>query len=231
MTAAPLDVPPTGPEAIPAPPPAKHGWLNFAIDFGPLLVFFIAYKLSSGGEGAFAATTAAIKGTVAFMVAIVIAMAVSKWKLGKISPMLWLSSVLVIGFGALTIWFHDERFIVMKPTIIYGAFAAMLLGGWWFGKPMLKYLLQSALEGVTEKGWLLLSRNWGLFFAALGIANHIMYVLIQRGEFSFDTWLTVKVWGITALSFLFTLTQVPVMLKNGLAIPDEAPETASTDKS
>src|SRR3546814_20834210 len=83
---------PTGPEAVPAPPPAKHGWLNFVIDFGPLLVFFLAYKLSSGGEGAFAATTAAIKGTIAFMVAIVIAMAVSKWKLGKISPMLWMSS-------------------------------------------------------------------------------------------------------------------------------------------
>ncbi len=222
----PLEQLPGGPEAVPAPPAAKHGWLNFAIDFGPLLVFFLTYRFSSGGEGAFAATTAAIKGTVAFMVAIVIAMAVSKWKLGKISPMLWLSGVLVIGFGALTIWFHDERFIVMKPTIIYAAFAVLLLGGWWFKRPMLKYLLQSALEGVTERGWLLLSRNWGLFFAALGIANHIMYLMIQRGDFSFDTWLTVKVWGITALSFIFTLTQLPVMMKNGLALPEEA----ATDK-
>ncbi|WP_033074605.1 inner membrane-spanning protein YciB [Sphingopyxis sp. MWB1] len=223
----PVDQLPAGPEPVPAPPPAKHGWLNFAIDFGPLLVFFIAYKLTSGGEGAFAATTGAIKGTVAFMVAIVIAMAVSKWKLGKISPMLWMSSLLVIGFGALTIWFHDARFIVMKPTIIYGAFALMLLGGWWTGRPLLKYLLQSALEGVTEKGWLLLSRNWGLFFAALGIGNHVMYELIQRGDMSFDLWLTVKVWGITALSFLFTLTQVPVMLKNGLAIAEESPADKS----
>ena len=81
------DVLPSGPEAVPAPPPAKHGWLNFVIDFGPLLVFFLAYKFSSGGEGAFAATTAAIKGTVAFMIAIVIAMIVSKWKLGKIAIM------------------------------------------------------------------------------------------------------------------------------------------------
>ena len=61
---------PTGPEAVPAPPPAKHGWLNFAIDFGPLLVFFLTYKFTSGGSGAFAATTGAIKATVAFMVAI-----------------------------------------------------------------------------------------------------------------------------------------------------------------
>ena len=221
MTASPVDVPPTGPEPVPAPPPAKHGWLNFAIDFGPLLVFFIAYKLSSGGEGAFAATTAAIKGTVAFMAAIVVAMIVSKWKLGKISPMLWMSSLLVIGFGALTVYLHDPKFIVMKPTIIYGAFALLLLGGWWFGRPMLKYLLQSALEGLTQKGWLLLSRNWGLFFGALGIANHIMYELIQSGRMSFDLWLTIKVWGVTGLSFLFTLTQVPVMLKNGLSVAEE----------
>ena len=213
---------PGGPEPIPAAPPAKHGWLNFAIDFGPLLVFFLTYKFASGGEGAFAATTAAIKGTLAFMAAIVVAMAVSKWKLGRISPMLWMSGVLVIGFGALTIWFHDERFIVMKPTIIYAAFAVLLLGGWWFKRPMLKYLLQSALEGMTERGWLLLSRNWGLFFVALGIANHVMYELIEAQRMSFDLWLTIKVWGVTALSFLFTLTQVPVMLKNGLAVPEEA---------
>lgn len=217
---------PTGPEAIPAPPPAKHGWLNFVIDFAPLLIFFAVYKLSSGGTGAFAATTAAIKGTVAFMIAIVAAMIISKWKLGKISPMLWLSSILVIGFGALTVWFHDESFIVMKPTIIYGAFAALLLGGYFAGKPMLKYLLQSALDGITTRGWMLLSRNWGLFFLVLGIANHIMYELIQAKQMSFDLWLTIKVWGITALSFLFTLTQLPVMIRNGLALPEEP----ATDK-
>ncbi|MBL0769086.1 septation protein IspZ [Sphingopyxis sp. DHUNG17] len=215
------DMPPTGPEPVPAPPRAQHGWLNFAIDFGPLLVFFVAYKFASEGDGAFAATTAAIKGTLAFMVAIIVAMAVSKWKLGKISPMLWMSSVLVLGFGALTIWFHDERFIVMKPTIIYGAFALLLLGGWWLKRPMLKYLLQSALEGLTEKGWLLLSRNWGIFFGALGIANHVMYELIQTDRMSFDLWLTIKVWGVTALSFIFTLTQVPVMLKNGLSVAED----------
>ncbi len=213
---------PGGPEPIPAPPPAKHGWLNFAIDFGPLLVFFLVYKFTSGGSGAFAATASAIKGTLAFMAAIVIAMAVSKWKLGKISPMLWMSGVLVIGFGALTVWFHDERVIVRKPTSIYAAFALLLLGGWALGKPMLKYLLQSALEGMTERGWLLLSRNGGLFFAVLGIANHVMYELIEAQRMSFDLWLTIKVWGVTALSFLFTLTQVPVMLKNGLAVPEEA---------
>ena len=153
----PLDQLPGGPEPVPAAPPAKHGWLNFAIDCGPLLVFFLTYKFTAGGQGAFAATAGAIKGTIAFMVAILVAMGISKWKLGRISPMLWMSGILVIGFGALTVYLHDPKFIVMKPTIIYAVFALMLLGGWWFKKPMLKYLLQSALDGMTERGWLLLS--------------------------------------------------------------------------
>ncbi len=220
------DVLPTGPEAIPAPLPAKNGWLSYAIDYGPLLVFFLVYKFSAGGSGAFAATTAAIKGTIAFMVAIVAAMAVSKWKLGRISPMLWMSSILVLGFGAITIYLHDPKFIVMKPTIIYAVFAVMLLGGYWRGKPLLKYLLQSALDGLTERGWLLLSRNWGLFFAVLGLANHVMYELVQAKQMSFDLWLTIKVWGVTALTLLFTFSQIPLMLRNGFALPEEA----TTDK-
>src|SRR3546814_19791538 len=100
------------------------------------------------------------------MVAIVIAMAVSKWNLGKISPMLWMSGILVLGFGAQTVWFHDARFIVMKPTTIYAAFTVLLLGGWAFNKPMLNYLLKSALQGVPEKGCHTLSRNWGVYFHA-----------------------------------------------------------------
>jgi intracellular septation protein len=58
-----------------------------------------------------------------------------------------------------------------------------------------------------------------------------MYELIQAKQMSFDLWLTIKVWGVTALSFLFTLSQLPVMLKNGLAIPEEASEPAGIGKS
>lgn len=213
---------PTGPEPIPAPPKAKHSSLNFILDFGPLLIFFLVFKFTSDGDGALAATTGAIKATGAFMVAIIAALIVSKWKLGKISPMMWLSAVLVIGFGALTVYFHDEKFIVMKPTIIYAAFATLLLGGWLTGRALLKVLLQSALEGITDRGWLILSRNWGFFFAALGIANHIMYMMIENGSLSFDTWLTAKVWGFTIVSFIFTLSQLPVMMKHGLAVAEES---------
>lgn len=202
----------TGPETIVVAPARAHGGLTpMLIDFGPLLVFFLAYKFSSSSSP----TMAAIQGTVAFMIAIVVAMLVSKWRLGRISPMLWMSGILVVGFGALTVYFHDQRFIQIKPTIIYALFALLLLGGWWRGKPLLKYLLQAAFDGLDQVGWLKLSRNWGLFFAALALLNEALRMLV-----SFDTWLTVKVWGITAISFLFALSQLPVMMRHGLALPD-----------
>ena len=212
----------TNPDTPPPPatPPGHPAWLPFALDFGPLLVFFLTFQLGKG-EGAFGATAGALKGTVAFMVAILIAVTVSQWKLRKVSPMLWLSAVLVLGFGALTLYFHDARFIQIKPTIIYASFAALLIGGWMRGRPMLKYVLQAAYDGLSDDGWLTLSRNWGLFFLAMALLNEAL-----RAWLSFDSWLTVKVWGVSVLSFVFALSQLPLMMKHGLSIdgPANPPE-------
>jgi intracellular septation protein len=177
-----------------------------ALDFGPLLVFFVATKFI----GMFA-------GTAAFMAAIAIAVIASKWRLGKVSPMLWLSAILVLFFGALTLYFHDPAFIQLKPTIIYSFFALMLIGGWMRGKPLLRYLLQSAYDGLTEAGWLKLSRNWGLFFAALAVANELM-----RAALDFDTWLLIKVWGVTILSMVFAMANLPMLMKHGLNLGEKA---------
>lgn len=209
------ELPQDAAESVAEAKPAHPAWLPFAIDFGPLLVFFATFKLTKS-DGAFGDTAGAIQGTIAFMIAILIAVAVSQWKLKKVSPMLWLSAILVIGFGGLTIWLNDERFIEMKPTFIYAGFAALLLGGWWRGKPLLKYLLQAAYHGLSDEGWLILSRNWGLFFVAMAAINEGL-----RAALAFDTWLTVKVWGVTALSFLFAMSQVPVMLRYGLNLGEE----------
>jgi intracellular septation protein len=217
------DTPPAAPEAPSKVAAGGGGILPFLIDFGPLLIFFLVFKFTQDGDGAFEATAAAIRGTLAFMVAIAVAVAVSKWKLGKVSPMLWLSAVLVIGFGALTWYFHDEKFIQIKPTIIYTGFALLLLGGFLRGRPLLKYLLQAAYDGLDEVGWMKLSRNWGIFFAALAVANEAMRALL-----SFDAWLTVKVWGMTAASFVFALSQLPLMMRHGLNLEggDTAAETS-----
>lgn len=209
-------------EAVGAPAetkaPRHPSWLPFVIDFGPLLLFFVVFQFSKG-DGALAATAAAVKGTIAFMIAIIIALIVSQWKLKKVSPMLWLSAVLVLGFGALTIYFHDSRFIQIKPTIIYAGFAILLLGGWYRGKPLLKYLLQAAYDGLSEQGWLKLSRNWGLFFLGMAFINEGL-----RAAVDFDMWLTIKTWGVTALSFLFAMSQVPLLVRHGLMLEGKPSE-------
>ena len=197
-------------EAEPAKP--KSSWINLAVDYGPLLVFFIAYRWAKpedgGGIGEVLAVT---KSTLAFMVATVIALIVSKWRLGRISPMLWLSSLLIVGFGSLTIWLNDPFYIQVKPTVIYLFFAAVLFGGLLRGKAMLKYLLQSAFEGLSDEGWRKLSRNWAVWFVALAVANEVL-----RQVLSFDGWLQAKLWGVSIASFLFTFAQIPMLLRHGL---------------
>ena len=205
-----------GPPAVPKPP-RKSSWLNLAVDYGPLLVFFLAYRQfkpdgESSGVGEVVAVT---KSTVAFMIATVIALIVSKVRLGKISPMLWLSTVLIVGFGSLTVWLNDPFWIQIKPTIIYLGFAAALFGGLLRGKAMLKYLLEAAFEGLDDAGWLKLSRNWAVWFVVLAIANEVL-----RQTLSFDGWLQAKLWGISIASFAFTFAQIPMLMRHGLGAED-----------
>lgn len=194
-------------------PKPKSSWLNLAVDYGPLLVFFLAYRHftpadDTSGVGAVVAVT---KGTIAFMIATVIALVVSKWRLGKIAPMLWLSTVLILGFGTLTVLLGDPFWIQVKPTAIYLLFAGTLFAGLLRGKALLRTLLESAFDGLSNEGWLKLSRNWAVFFLVLAGLNEVL-----RQVLSFDGWLQAKLWGVTALSFLFTFAQIPMLLKHGL---------------
>ena len=199
--------------ATPAKP--KHGTLNFALDFGPLLLFFIASKLGSSPTDP---KQGAIVGTAVFMAAIIVAAIISRVKLGRISPMLKLTAGLGVFFGALTLWFHDERFIQIKPTIIYAFFALLLIGGWLRGRALLRYVLEAAYDGLNDTGWLKLSLNWGLFFAALALANEAM-----RAMLDFDLWLTLKVWGVTIVTFIFALANIPMLMRHGLKLGEEPP--------
>lgn len=196
----------------------KSGWLNILVDYGPLLVFFLSYRyFSPEGDDMAGEILAVIRGTGAFIVAALAALAFSKWYLGKVSPMLWLSTVLIVGFGALTIYFQDERFIQWKPTIIYAGFGVLLIGGWFKGRALLKILLEAAFDGLSDEGWLKLSLNWGLFFLVLAALNTTLMFTI-----SFESWLAAKLWLFLPLSFLFTFTQLPMLLRHGLSVDDKA---------
>ncbi len=184
---------------VKATPKPHPGW-SLAIDYGPLLVFFLSFK--SGGI--FVATGS-------FMIAIVTAIIVSRWRLNRVSPMLWLSAVLVLGFGGLTLWLHDPVLIRYKASAVYVLLATLLFIGLARGQPYLKYVLEAGYDGLTDRGWMILSRNWACFFLALAGANQVLIYL----NVSDNVYVNVKVWGFIAATFVFALANIPVLTKHG----------------
>ena len=203
----------------------KHessGWLNVAVDYGPLVVFLAVFKLSEPGGNDMAGTIAAIiRGTAAFIVAAIAALVFSRVKFGRVSPMLWLSTALIVGFGGLTIFLGDPFWVQVKPTVIYLLFAVSLLIGYARGTALLEVLLGAAFEGVDREGWLKLSRNWGLFFLFLAALNEGLRHFYNAENGGFETWLWAKLWVFMPLSFLFTFTQIPMLLRHGLSFEDK----------
>lgn len=185
--------------------PEPQGTMRLLVDFGPLVVFFVTYKIAGAGlHGVLVATGA-------FMAAIIISATAALITFRRLTPMLWLSAILILSFGAITLYLRDPRFIQMKPTIYYILLAVLLFAGLLRGKPLLRWLFGPVFPGLTEEGWLKLSRNWGLFFVVLAIANEVL-----RATVDFDTWLTLKVWGVTIVSFVFAMANMPMLLRHGL---------------
>ncbi len=206
------------------PPVAERPKLSttasMAINFGPLLLFFGASKLGKAlfergqlPQLADADVASAVVGTSVFVVASLIA---ALWHWGKtrhLPAAMIFTTVVVVLFGSLTVWLQDKAFIQLKPTIIYGVFAALLVGGLITGRPTLQLVMGEALPGLTEAGWRLLTRNWAIFFVALLIANEA-----ARRLLGYDDWLSFKVWGVTVAIFAFTLAQGPLLARHGLKL-------------
>ena len=166
------------------------------IDIGPLAIFFIFYTRSG--------LQASI---LPFMIATVIAVLFSYILEKKIPIMPTVGATIVLIFGGLTIYFDNEIFFKMKPTIINFIFAGILYGGLILKKPLLKYLLGAALK-LNDDGWKILTQRWVGFFVALAILNEIIW----RTQ-STDIWVNFKVFGILPITFLFTLSQFCLIKK------------------
>ena len=170
---------------------------RLALDLGPLLVFFAAFKLG----GFFVATGA-------FMAAIAVALALGYAIERKISPMPLFTAVMVMIFGGLTLYLENKTFLKVKVTIIYGFFGLTLLGGLFFNRLFIKYVFAQAFE-LTDSGWRKLTWRWGLFFLLLAAVNEAVW-----RNTTDDVWVSFKVWGIIPLIFLFALAQTPLVIKH-----------------
>ena len=166
------------------------------IDIGPLAVFFIFYT-----------RTDLQSAILPFMIATIIAVLFSYTMEKKIPVMPTVGAVIILVFGGLTIYFDNDVFFKMKPTIINLLFAAILYGGIVLKKPLLRYLLGAALK-LQDKGWSILTKRWIAFFISLAILNEIIW----RTQ-STDIWVNFKVFGILPITFIFTITQFSIIKK------------------
>jgi intracellular septation protein len=171
-----------------------HPLFKLATELGPLIVFFVA----NAKANLFVATAA-------FMVAIVAAVIASYVVTKHVPIMALVTAVIVLVFGTLTLVLHDETFIKVKPTIIYGLFAAVLGGGLLFGRSFIAIMFDQVFN-LTPYGWRALTLRWALFFAAMAVLNEAIW----RTQTT-DFWVAFKAFGVIPLTMIFAVAQMPLV--------------------
>ena len=184
-------------------------WVKPLLEFGPIIAFFIAYTrmkdhtYSIGGtdyQGFIVVTL--------FFIPLLLFSTGVLWALTrKISPMQIITAILVTVFGGLTVWFNDEQFIKMKPSIIYLLFGGILGFGLLRGQSYLRMIMQDMIP-LKEEGWIVLTRRFAVFFFSLALLNEIIWRF-----FSTEMWVYFKTFGLTIALFAFFVLQGSLLNK------------------
>src|SRR5262245_7298054 len=215
-------------ESPAAAKPKLNPGLKLALDLGPLLLFFVANTRPAlfapllapflpaellRGQHAGIYTATAV-----FIPAVLIALAIGYVKTRHLPVMPVVTAIIVVVFGGATMILQDEQFIKLKPTIVYVLFAAVLLGGLAFNKPLLGMVFDSVFN-LTDEGWRKLTVRWALFFLVLAVLNEV----VARTQ-STDVWVSFKVFGVLPLTFIFAALQYPLLTKYAAPEPAQAKE-------
>lgn len=169
--------------------------MKLLIDFFPIILFFLAFKV----WGIYAATGVAIVATIAQI-------AYLRFKHGKVEPMQWVSLGVIVLFGGATLLAHDDNFIKWKPTVLYWLMgAALLFGQLIFKKNLLRSVMGAQLQ-LPGAIWLKLNWAWTAFFAAMGALN-----LWVAFNFDTDAWVNFKLFGGMGLMVVFVIAQAIYM--------------------
>ena len=192
--------------------------MKIVLDLLPVVVFFAVFRLAKAAPqaahawaGVLLGAPAAAAGAATDIVPVILATACAivatviqvSWLLlrqAKITASVWLSAVLIIVFGGLTVWLHNEWFIKWKPTLLYWAFAAVLAGGQWIWRRNLLGALFSSELRLPKEAWDRMLIAWAAFFLVLGCLN-----LLVAYEFSTETWVNFKTFGLLGLTFIYSI--------------------------
>lgn len=193
--------------------PVPHPLFKLATELGPLVIFFAA----NAKFGLFVATGA-------FMVAIVAAIAASYIVTKHVPLMAIVTAVIVLVFGGLTLFFHDELFIKIKPTIIYALFALTLGIGLLMGRSFIAIMFDQMFN-LTSEGWRLLTIRWMFFFAGMAVLNEIIW----RTQ-STDFWVSFKAFGVIPITAVFAMLQTSLIKRYSIEpATDEASDVERGD--
>jgi len=187
---------------------------KFALEMGPLLLYFVAYfrgdwlienvsLFSDFKDPIFPATAI-------FMVAAVAALIISLVTMRQVLIMPLVSGIVIVIFGGLSLWFQNDIFAKLKPTIINCLFALVLFGGLYFKKSLLSFVLGPAFR-LDEAGWRKLTLRWAWFFIVLAVLNEFVW-----RSFGTDIWMTYRTFVPMLLSFLFIIAQMPLIMRHSL---------------
>jgi len=177
--------------------PKAHRWVRGGVDYGPLLAF-VAVNFT---------THDLIKATGALVAASAIALVVGFTVERRIAWMPLVAGGAALVFGGLTLIFHDEIFVKLKPTVMNTGFGVILLGGLVLKKNPLKALLGEALH-MPEEAWRTLTLRYGIFFLAMAGLNEAVWRTQPN-----DVWVLFRFPGLMVLALLFSFTQAPLMMK------------------
>jgi len=192
----------------------KHAWVRAAVDYGGLAFFMATYFVT---KNMITATGALVVGSA---VALTLGFVVEK----RIAPLPLMAGVFALIFGGLTLIFHDDIFVKMKPTVINVALGSAMLIGVALRKNPLKVLLGSALH-LPDAAWRTLTFRYGLFFLVQAALNELVWRTQPEA-----TWVLFRFPGLQVLAILFSLSQLPLMMK-GMKQMEEAPAEEGAKES
>ncbi|HET9578466.1 MAG TPA: septation protein A [Usitatibacter sp.] len=177
--------------------------MKFFFDFFPVILFFVAYKMSD----IFVATGVAIGASI-LQIGWVLA------RRQRVTGMQWTGLGVIVVFGGATLLLHDETFIKWKPTVLYWLAGLVFLGALAFGQNLVKAIMAEGGVQLPEPVWRKLAIAWGVFFLFKGTLN-----LWVAYTFSTDVWVNFKLFGGMGLMLAFVLAQAVWISRH---LPDES---------